>query len=155
MVTESQLQPNGTGKNESHLQHQFFMAFGQRWPQYRKLLFEINNNAYSLKHAQHRKAMGMQAGAADMGFISPKSGIFCGIEFKKAGSKHSKAHILNQLEWGALIKKAGGYYIMTNNIEEPMALVAALITENYDLAKEIQAKNENTQHNGINGKRII
>lgn len=103
---------------ESKLQHDLIMWFGQKYPQYRNLLIEINNDTYSMYHAVKRKSMGMVPGASDLIFIIPTSTFpqIAGLELKARGSVHKSEKILRQLEWGKSIKDIGGYYIISPSL---------------------------------------
>src|SRR6056297_498023 len=102
---------------EQQLQHEIVMWFSQQYPQHRGLLFEINNDTQAMKQAMKRRAMGMIAGASDLGLINPNNGQFIGIELKAPGSRHKLKHIKQQVEWGQKLIDAGGMYVMTSQIE--------------------------------------
>lgn len=112
---------------EKQLQHKIVMWFSQQYPKYRGLLFEVNNDTYNIKHASTRLAMGMISGVSDLIFIVPSTGTVFGIELKAPGSRHTKKHIANQLQWGQKVIENGGYYIMSSDIEFIQSLIALSI----------------------------
>jgi len=117
--------------NENKIQHEIIMWFSQKYPQYRGLLFEVNNNPANAKHAIKRKAMGMVAGVSDLVFIIPKSGKICGIEIKAPNSVHKAEHIQRQFDWGSFITLNFGFFLMSSNIIEIKELISNLINENF------------------------
>ena len=125
-------------KTENKIQYEIVTWFSQKYPQYRGLLFEANNDTYSRNHAMTRRAMGMVSGVSDLIFIVPGSGKIAGIEIKAEGSSHKKDHIKNQLEWGRTIMQAGGFYIMSSHTTVIKTFINFLIQDmNYE-AKEMQ-----------------
>ena len=115
---------------EKQLQAKLILTFGQKYPQYRDLLFEVNNDTFSQHHAAARKAVGMVAGVSDLIFINPYNGKILGIELKAENSTHAQKHIHTQLNWGAQITNAGGYYILSSNIEFIMQFIDSIIKKN-------------------------
>lgn len=113
--------------SENKTQHTFIMWFGQKYPEHRGLLFEVNNNVYSLHHASKRRSMGMVAGVADLILVLPNSGKIAGIELKAPGSTHNKDHIRQQVEWGKKVVDNGGFYYITSNIDSLCGVVERLL----------------------------
>lgn len=103
-------------KNEDRIQHEFIMWFGQTWPEYRQLMFEVNNDTHSAGQANYRKSKGMISGVSDLILILPNNGKVVAIELKAPGSVHKIDHIKNQLDWGNRVVKNGGFYFMTSQI---------------------------------------
>src|SRR6056297_1637998 len=114
---------------EQQLQHSIVMWFSQQYPQYRGLLFEINNDTQAMKQAMKRRAMGMIAGASDLGLINPWNGQFIGIELKAPGSRHKLDHIKQQVEWGQKLIDAGGIYLMSSEIETIKMFISDIIED--------------------------
>jgi hypothetical protein len=112
---------------EDKLQASIVLWFGQKWPEYQELLFEVYNNPSNIKHAMHRKSMGMRAGVADLILIQPKRGLCFGIEIKAPGSSHNFNEINHQIKWGENLIENGGGYIMTSNIELIKEFIAGVI----------------------------
>jgi len=127
---------------EKQLQARLILTFGQKYPDYRELLFEVNNDTYSRNHAAARKAVGMVAGVSDLIFINPYSGKILGIELKASNSTHTAQHIHTQLSWGAKITAAGGYYIISTNIEFIMKFINSIFEKNE--LENIKLRIENT-----------
>ena len=73
---------------EKQLQAKLIINFGQKYPQHRELLFEVNNDTYSRNHAAARKAVGMVPGVSDLIVVTHYSGKILGIELKAVGSVH-------------------------------------------------------------------
>ena len=97
------------------------MGFSQRYPEKRGLLFAINNEANSNKHAMALKALGVFRGVSDL--IYYNNGKLIGIELKVPEKLHSRSHIINQYEWGCLINKNGGEYYIVNNIKSFFSII--------------------------------
>lgn len=123
---------------EDKLQASIVMWFGQKWPEYQQLLFEVNNNPVNIKHAMHRRSMGMRAGVADLILIQPDYGVCCGIELKAPGSSYSYSEIEHQLKWGENSIDNGGYYIMSSDIELIKEFIEAVIDDNIFLIPECE-----------------
>ncbi|MCJ7802742.1 MAG: VRR-NUC domain-containing protein [Candidatus Marinimicrobia bacterium] len=114
------------------------MWFGQNWPEYNGLLFEINNNPKNKAHGVYRKSMGMKKNVSDLILVEPKQGHTIGIELKAPGSKHSSEHIKNQIDWGKQLINNGGYYIMTSDLSTLKEFISDIIKGDYLSAMEIQ-----------------
>jgi len=127
------------GKNqEERFQHEFIMKFGQTWPEYNHMLFEVNNNPKNEIDGANRKSKGMKKSVSDLVFQIPIIGTFCGIELKAPGSVWGKKKITPQLMWGLNTISNGGYFIMTSNRDLLMNFVTALVNQNFEVAKKIQ-----------------
>ena len=129
---------------EDRLQHDFVMWFGQKWPEHRKYLFEVNNNPKNKVHGSHRKSMGMVRSVSDLILIQPVTATTCGIEIKSPNSAWQKSKIENQLNWGKGLIKNSGYYIMSSNIELLSKFASAIINNNIYMA--VNAQNEAYKH---------
>lgn len=101
---------------EDRLQFELILWYGQKYPQFQDLMFEINNDTLSAGQAIYRRSKGMRAGASDLGWIIPNSGKFVGIELKAPGSTHDVEHLKRQLEWGRSIVLNGGFYFMVSRL---------------------------------------
>jgi hypothetical protein len=106
------------------------MWFGQTWPQYRKLLFEVNNDTHSAEQANYRKSKGMISGVSDLILCLPNCGKMVGIELKAPESVHKVEHLKNQIDWGRNIVENGGFYIMSSLLIDIQAFIHDLI---YDI----------------------
>ncbi len=113
---------------EQQLQHNLVMWFSQEYPQFRGLLFEINNDTRAMKQAMRRRAMGMITGASDLGFIDPLTGMFIGIELKAPGSRHDLKHIKSQIEWGHKVMEAGGMYLMCSELDTIKMFISNVVS---------------------------
>lgn len=122
---------------EKILQAKMVMAFSHRYPERRGLLFAVNNEANSNRQAMVFKALGVVKGASDLIYCS--DGKLIAIEVKAPGEKHSRNHIINQLDWGTRIVLAGGeYYIATSVLSFLSIIKGDIYHEVYTLDK-IQA----------------
>ena len=108
--------------DEKRLQYEFILWFGQTYPNYRRLLFLVNNDARTA-----RVELGMITGVSDLVFCIPNTAEFCGIELKVAETRHKVNHLRNQLSWGDLIIKNGGYYIMADNLDDIKTFITELL----------------------------
>jgi len=126
---------------ENQIQAELIRLFGQKYPRLRRLLFEVNNDTFSLKHNTHRRAMGMIEGVSDLVFIGPYNQVAC-FELKAPGSTHDAPHIKNQLEWGALVMKTGAFYLMATEIKTPLLLIEGILAQNKELCAMIQETNK-------------
>jgi len=125
---------------EDRLQYELVVWFSQRYPELRGHLFEVNNDTYNVKHAIKRRSMGMISGVSDLIFIVPDSGKIAALELKAPQSTHKKEHIQNQVDWGAKMVKAGGYYLITSSLHDAEMFIDNLIRNNPALAKDKQNK---------------
>lgn len=123
---------------EDKLQAEIVLWFGQTWPQYQQLFFEVYNNPVNAKHAMHRRSMGMKVGVADMILIQPNTGILCGIEFKAPGGSYSYSKIEHQINWGKFLIENGGYYIMSSDIDTIKSFIIFIINNKVHTINEYQ-----------------
>lgn len=114
---------------EKILQAKMVMAFSQRYPDQRGLLFAVNNEANSNRQAMTFKALGVFKGASDL--IYCLDGKLIAIEVKAPGQKHSRSHIMNQLDWGTRIALAGGEYYIATSVESFLSII------NTDISDEV------------------
>lgn len=126
--------------NESIIQHQLVIWFSQSYPEYKGLLFSVNNDTFNVKDAQKRKALGLIKGVSDLCLVVPDSGKLAGIELKKPRSYHSVSHIQNQLYWGDKIISSGGYYLMTSDLDVAKVFIKSLLSGDVKYAQNIQIK---------------
>ena len=122
--------------NEDQMQAYIVKWFSNTYPEFRGLLFEINNDTANVKHAMKRRAMGMISGVSDLLFISPQ-GRVVGIELKAPETRHKTTHIISQLAWGELVGEVGGLYIISASIDEVIMFINEIINFNFDLANKI------------------
>lgn len=113
--------------SEAQLQNEIVIWFSDKYPHLYGSLFEINNNPRNIKEAMYRRGMGMVAGVSDLVLIA--NGKFAGIELKHPKTKHSKAHIEQQMNWGKHIISQGGYYIMSDNEIEIKEFITSLVSD--------------------------
>lgn len=139
---------------EDRLQHDLIMWFGHSWPEYRKLLIEINNNPKNKAHGSYRKSMGMIKSASDLIMVQPKSGTIAAIELKAHGSIHPKNHIENQIAWGELIIEQGGFFIMSSDLPTVKEFISLIIKKEYLSVLDIQFEQLLFVKNQFNNKTI-
>lgn len=140
--------------NENKIQHEVVKWFSQKYPQYRGLLFEVNNNPANVKHALKRRAMGMISGVSDLIFIIPRTGKVAGIEVKAPQSVHSKQHIENQMEWGRGVVGNRGFYLMQSDVNSIMNFIECLIIGDFNKARLICDYANSNIKNQMNKKTI-
>jgi len=107
--------------NEKQLQAKMIMTFSQLYPNDKGLLFAVNNEANSDKQAMTFKALGVVRGVSDL--IYCLDGKLIGIEVKYSGRKHSRAHIMNQYQWGMRIQLSGGDYYIVSSLEAFLSVI--------------------------------
>lgn len=112
---------------ESKLQHELIMWFSAKWPDEQNRLFMIQNNTYSASHGKNMKSLGMKRGAPDLMLIGKD--MVAGIELKSPGSKHKKAHILEQLDFGQSMIDMGHQYIISSNIKTIKLFIEKIMTD--------------------------
>jgi len=123
--------------SEKNLQNKIVMWFSQTYPQYRGMLFLVNNTTMSERHGQSQRALGLVKGASDLIFMSP-FGRVAGIEVKAAGSTHSKDHIDQQIEWGKSLIESNGFYIMSCSEIQLRQFINSLIYKDYKIVEALQ-----------------
>lgn len=146
---------NKRNNEEDKLQAAIVMWFGQKWPEYQDLLFEVYNNPSNIEHAVHRKAMGMRAGVADLILIQPHVSCTFGIEFKAPGSKHNYSKIEHQIKWGKNLIENGGGYIMSANEELIKAFITSIIYDDHYVSFKIQNEAMNYIENQLKDRKTI
>lgn len=100
-------------KTESRIQQDCAMWFWNTYPQYRGLLFEINNNSENAREGMRHRCMGRVKGVADMCLLAP-GGVSVFIEFKTETGVQSQA----QKEWESTITNAGHRYCVVRTEHE-------------------------------------
>lgn len=103
-------------KSEKKIQAEIVRAFSEKYPKKNGLMWHTRNVSFSAKDGMTQKALGMVPGVADL--IIYENGILKAFEVKAPGSKHSKDHILQQIEWGEKIINQGGKYYFVRSVEE-------------------------------------
>lgn len=124
--------------SEKELQHNIVKWFGQTYPEHRGLLFEVNNNTYSVRHGLSRISMGMVPGVSDLILIMPKCGKIAALELKAINSRHPINHIENQLDWGKKIIDNGGFYLMSYKEREIRGFMYHCIRQKYNCLRYTQ-----------------
>lgn len=101
---------------EQQLQSKIVVWFSQTFPDRRGCLFLVNNDSFNVRDKMKKKALGLISGVSDLVYVY--NGIICGIEIKAPGSRHNSDHVRNQIEWGEMIQRSGGFYIISSDQEE-------------------------------------
>jgi len=102
---------------ENKLQNQCYLHWHNTYPHLRGLLCYNLNNSRNLIDGNRNKAMGLQAGRADM--VLYYRGQAVHIEFKLPGESQSKA----QREWQDLIQSHGFRYEVVSSVEQFQRLI--------------------------------
>lgn len=92
------------------------MAFSQKYPERRKLLWSTRNTTFGEVDGASQLALGMIAGVSDLIYFY--DGVFTGIELKVRGSSHATKHVQKQLDWGEKITAQGGRYFIVTTLDE-------------------------------------
>jgi len=122
---------------EQRLQYELVLWLGQTYPNHRRLLFQVNNDARTA-----RVELGMVAGVSDLIFITPKGEVLA-IELKAPNTRHNVAHLKNQISWGAEVEEVGGLFLMSKNLEDIKAIIRNLIDGSFERAIELIKMNNN------------
>lgn len=125
-------------KTEAQLQHDVIVWFSQEYPDFRGLLFEVNNDTYNRNHAMKRRSLGMIKGVSDLVFIIPSNGHVAGIELKAPGTTHQMDHVKNQVSWGKTLIDNDGYFIISSSKEDVKYFITSLIEGDFHAAETIQ-----------------
>ncbi len=125
-------------KTEAQLQYEIVVWFSQEFPDFRGLLFEVNNDTYNMKHAMKRRSMGMIKGISDLIFIIPNNGRIVGIELKANNSRHTKTHIQSQINWGKTLIENGGNYLITSSAGDVKTFINNLIRNYTEKVEALQ-----------------
>lgn len=100
-------------KTEARLQQNCYVWFHNTFPQYRGLLFEINNNSENAREGMRHRCMGRVKGVADMCLLTP-GGVSVFIEFKTETGVQSPA----QKRWEQTVTIAGHRYCIVRTEQE-------------------------------------
>jgi hypothetical protein len=123
---------------ENLTQHHIVKWFSQTYPEYKGLLFSVNNDTFNVKDAQKRKALGLVKGVSDLCLIVPSSGKLAGIEIKAPASRHAKHHIQQQVKWGMNLIWHGGFYLMCSDTAQVEKFMTLLLKNDFVEAYKIQ-----------------
>lgn len=100
-------------KTESRLQQDCYLWFHNKFPAYRGLFFEINNNSENAREGMRHRCMGRVKGVADTCLLAP-GGVTVFIEFKTETGVQSSA----QKEWEIMATSTGHRYCIVRSEEE-------------------------------------
>lgn len=107
--------------SEEKIQSEFYIAFHNKYPQYRGLLcYNLNNSRNKIDGARNR-ALGLQPGRSDMTFYWDGKAYF--LELKNKIGVQS----IGQKEWQTLIEKNGFYYGIFRTSESLIKFIDQLI----------------------------
>lgn len=109
-------------KSEDQMQADIVKKFNEKYPHLYGCLFKVNNES---RNPMFQIATGLIPGASDLVLFCNHR--FAGIELKLKGKKHSKEHIATQKEWGETIKKQGGYYLMSDDVNEILSFIDKIV----------------------------
>ena len=124
---------------EDRVQHDFFMWFSHTRPECEGMIFEVYNNSETPKGGQYRKAMGRKAGVADACGLTPL-GEFLAIEIKAPGSSHKIKQLNTELRWGRKVIENGGFYLITEDIENMKYFIEKLWNNESEKAIELMLR---------------
>lgn len=106
---------------EERLQHECYKWFHNEYPNLRGLLNCNKNNSVNKIDGNKWKAMGLQAGRADMVFYFKRQAFH--IELKTEEGSQSKA----QEEWQRLIEEQRFKYFVIRSLEEFKSIINEII----------------------------
>lgn len=98
---------------ELKIQSDIVLDFNHKYPQYRGLLFSINNNATDGKKGSINKSAGVVAGVSDMCLILTDMRVIW-IEVKTSTGKQSE----NQIKWQSKVENINHIYIIVRSLED-------------------------------------
>lgn len=99
---------------EARLQQDIFTHHWNNFPQERKLLFMVYNNAVNNIQGAQLKSQGMIAGVSDLVYLNPVLGRPQFLELKIEGGRQSQS----QKDWEALITTFGYEYHIVKSLED-------------------------------------
>lgn len=127
-MTQSKSQPEiYRFNNEDQMQAYVVKWFSETYPDYYGCLFKVNNES---RNPMFQIATGLIRGASDLILFVNKT--MAGIELKMPGKcvgsgKKEREHIATQLAWGETIRKQGGEYIMSDDVEEVKEFIRIIL----------------------------
>lgn len=109
-------------QSEAAIQSKCVIWFHNAFPEYRGLMFSINNNSEHVVRAMNRKSMGLVPGVADTCLFLQGDAYF--IEFKTESGKQSPA----QKEWQTKIVNQHGQYFICRTFEQFTLIVYNILS---------------------------
>ena len=120
--SEAAIRSEAATKSEAAIQSKCVIWFHNAFPEYRGLLFSINNNSEHVVRAMNRKSMGLVPGVADTCLFLQGDAYF--IEFKTESGKQSPA----QREWQTKIVNQMGQYFICRTFEQFTIIIHNILT---------------------------
>lgn len=114
-------------KTEGRIQQECIMYFNNTYPEYRMLLFEVNNNSTSKESGSKHKALGRKSGVSDLIYLS-YFGVFC-LECKTEIGIQTE----DQKKWQASVESAGYKYIIFRSLDEFKKIITDIHCNNVQL----------------------
>ena len=110
-------------ESEDRIQSQCYTWFHNNYPQYRMLLNYNLNNSKNAIDGRRNKALGLQAGRADMTLYFEGSAYF--LEFKTPTGTQQKI----QKEFQAIVEHHGFEYFIIRDIETFKSTISYIISK--------------------------
>jgi len=101
-------------KSEAKIQQEIFVWHWNNYPQERKLLFMVHNEASSRIRGARLKGQGMVAGVSDLIYLNPRTNSVVCLEVKNEKGKQSN----NQKMFEEAVKFHGFEYHVVRSIDD-------------------------------------
>lgn len=111
---------------ETRLQSKMAQKYSELFPNKRGQLFHVSNERNNKLQAIQARSIGIFPGVSDFIYFEPNflrenvifGTIMVGIEVKESGTRHSRDHIEQQLEWARILESQGGTWRLVRTVEE-------------------------------------
>jgi hypothetical protein len=142
---------------ENKLQSDIVLEFSARYPLLRGQFFHVPNQRNHQLQAMQARSLGIFPGVADLlyfkeyvvhGFTVENVCKLIALEVKESGSTHKLDHVRQQYEWGEILERAGGKYVIVMSVEQAMEAVNDNFTNCMSL-KDLKIKIDNCKSKTI------
>lgn len=113
--------------SEDKLQSDIVRKFSELYPEKRGQLFHVPNQRNNQKQVFQARSLGIFPGVADLIYIDILYGsdtLIHGLEIKSPGSRHKVDHIEQQVEWGKILERCGGFWRICRSVDESIAFIS-------------------------------
>lgn len=107
-------------KSENRIQQECFMWHWNTYPQYRKLLFHVDNNSADGRQGKLKKQLGVVSGVSDLIFIWNNEVYF--IEMKTETGTQDPEQVIFQKQ----IEAQGMIYMLCRNLKQFIRIIQAI-----------------------------
>ena len=113
--------------SEIRLQSEITRKFSELFPLKRGQLFHVPNERNNKVQVFQARAIGIFPGVSDFIFFEHLDFVkkirIVGLEVKEPGSRHSKDHIIQQVEWAETLISKGGEWILVRSVEGAISFI--------------------------------